>query len=132
VRLTRPSPLQPSQPFLLSLQGISRFQFADSHHGAVSLKDIRGELRRFPIIYPPEDHKQPPSPETTRVFKEAAITLLNRLNIDAGDSSVKKEAWSKLSELIEEVGEDKACWYADVMVGAVNGEYVEKLGEFTY
>lgn len=132
VRLTRPSPLQPSQLFTLSLQGLTRFSLVSEP--SLSTKDVTGPLKKLHVSYPPLDSDLPPKNETVEVFKAAALKLLDRLAQEAANtvttgSSNKRGAWLKLIEMVQDVTEERVASFADVMVGAINGEFSDKLGE---
>jgi ATP-dependent Lon protease len=136
IRLTRPSPLQPSQPFTLVLHGLTRFTFVGEP--ALTTKDLSGPLKRLSISYPPLDSDAPPKAETVQTFKAVALKLLDRLAQEAANASqnlggsTKRSAWLKLSDMVQEVTDDRAASFADVMIGAINGEYIDKLGTLAF
>lgn len=82
-------------------------------------------LVRHAVEYP--DANDVPSREAVEVFKGAALRLLERLAKDASQLP-RKEAWLKVSAMLDEISDSRATWMADVMVAAINGEYSDKLG----
>lgn len=121
MRLIRPPARNPRQPFLISLQGLTRV-----HLKPPLILNNKGSLAEQAVDYP-DANGVTPSRESVEVFKGAASRLLDRLAKDASQLS-RKEGWLKVSAMVEEVSELRAAWMADVMVAAVNGEYSDKLG----
>ena len=124
VRLLRPPPRNPKQPYLVSLLGITRVHLKTP----LILSVTADPLTEHPVEYPGVDSNAVPSRESVEVFKSAALRLLDRLAKNAIGQSSRTDAWSKLSGMIEETSEARAAWMADVLVTAVNGEYADKLG----
>ena len=122
VRLLRPPPRNPKQPYLLSLQGITRLRLK----APLKLSITTDSLTEHPVEYPSTDTV--PSRESVEVFKSAALRLLDRLMKNATVQSSRTDAWLKLSGMVEEISEARAAWMADVLVMAINGEYADKLG----
>jgi ATP-dependent Lon protease len=128
VRLIRPSPLQqPGQHFIV-IQGLNRFQLLEEP--VFTREDLSAGLKTVRVAIPPSDLRSHPNPTTIREFKEAAIKLLSRLNKDTSTNSARKEAWLRLTDLMDEIEDERLAWFADVMVGAVAREYNDKLGMF--
>lgn len=124
VRLLRPPPRNPKQPYLLSLQGIARVHLK----APLDLQIPTDYLAEHAVEYPGIESTAVPSRESVEVFKSAALKLLDRLAKNATVQSSRTDAWSKLSGMIEEISAARAAWMADVLVTAVNGEYADKLG----
>lgn len=130
LRLIRPQARNPRQPYLLTLTGINRVRIVDSapdvssdsspadvHHGVVERR----------VEYAPPDGI--PTMEAVIKFKAAALKLLEQLARDT-TQQVKRDSYNKVAVMIEETSDTKAAWMADVMVSNVNGEYLDKLGEY--
>jgi ATP-dependent Lon protease len=132
VRIVRPPPRNPRQPYLVSLQGLTRIHLKSP---IVFNNDKNNKSRSVdslvvrPVEYP--DTNGVPSSESVAVFKGAALRLLDRLANDASQPS-RKDGWLKVSAMVEDVSDSKAPSMADVMVAAVNGEYSDKLGTLIY
>ncbi|KZT37119.1 ATP-dependent protease La [Sistotremastrum suecicum HHB10207 ss-3] len=125
-RLVRPSALQPSQPFLVSLQGLSRFQLVEPL--LVSHEDISGPIQYMNIEYPLNEMKQTPTKETVIEFKQAALRVLERLSRDAGSNASRKDGWRRLADLVENIDNGStAASLADVLVAVINGEHADRI-----
>ena len=123
IRLLKP-PRNPKQPYLLSLQGITRVYLKTP----LKLSVTADSLIEHPVEYPRIGSDAVPSRESVEVFKSVALRLLDRLAKNAPVQSSRTDSWLKLSGMIEETSEARAAWMADVLVTAVNGEYADKLG----
>ena len=140
VRLIRPSALTPSQPYLVLLHGLTRVKLAKPlklNHN-YSLRNLDGDdhgdsdgdaLLLHPVQYPPIDTV--PNTEVVDAFKGAAIRLLDRLAQDTG-APARRDAWTRFAAMVDDVSEKRAGWLADVLVGAVSGEYSDRLGMCTF
>ena len=142
VRLIRPSVLNQSEAFIVTLIGRERvrvkqtrpfsFYSNDSDSGSDSSNGSRGDGRRrkrlpdFPVEYPPAETT--PKREIITEFKGAALKLLDRLVQDAGKGS-RREVWSKFATMVEEVSDTRTPWLADVMVWSIITDYNDRLGE---
>jgi ATP-dependent Lon protease len=120
VRLVRPPLRNPRQPYVVTLQGLTRIRLKSpfAHDGNKNVLVERA------VEHP--DTNGVPSRESVEAFKGAALRLLDRLAKDASQLA-RKEGWLKVSAMVEDISESKASWMADVMVAAVNGEYSDKL-----
>ncbi|KIM90045.1 hypothetical protein PILCRDRAFT_812855 [Piloderma croceum F 1598] len=127
VRIVRPPPRNPRQPYLVSLQGLTRIYLKSPivlNNNKNNKSKSVDSLVVCPVEYP--DTNGVPSSESVAVFKGAALRLLDRLAKDASQPS-RKDGWLKVSAMVEDVSDSKAPSMADVMVAAVNGEYSDKL-----
>lgn len=121
VRLIKPPARNPKQPYLLSLNGITRVRIVND-----SATDLSPGIVHLRVEYPKTDGV--PSPENVVKFKAAALKLLNQLARDT-TQEVKRESLNKVAALVEEVSQVRAAWIADVMLSSTNAEYQDKLGE---
>ena len=128
VRLIRPQPRNPRQPFLLTLTGLSRVRLADSAPGEATPADAVSGIVERKVELPPADGI--PNVDAVSKFKAAALKLLDQL---ARDSTLqaKRDSYLKVAAMVEETSQAKAPWMADVMVANVNGVYEDKLGELS-
>ena len=120
VRLIKPPIRNPKQPYLLSLNGVTRVRIVDD----LSADPSQGILHLH-VEYPKTDDI--PSPENVVKFKAAALKLLNQLARDT-TQEVKRESYNKVAALVEEVSHVRAAWIADVILSSTNAEYKDKLG----
>lgn len=120
VRLIKPPIRNPKQPYLLSLNGVTRVRIVDD----LSV-DLSQGILHLHVEYPKTDDI--PSPENVVKFKAAALKLLNQLARDT-TQEVKRESYNKVAALVEEVSHVRAAWIADVILSSTNAEYKDKLG----
>jgi ATP-dependent Lon protease len=120
VRLIKPPARNPKQPYLLSLNGITRVRIVDN-----LASDISSGIVHLRVEYPKTDGI--PSPENVIKFKGAALKLLNQLARDT-TQEVKRESLNKVAALVEEVSQMRAAWISDVILSSTNAEYKDKLG----
>jgi ATP-dependent Lon protease len=78
------------------------------------------------VEYPPSE--KVPSPDAVDRFKQSALRLLDRLANDAGQQS-RKEGYHKIANMLDDISNARTPWMADVLIGSVNSEYADKLGE---
>ena len=78
------------------------------------------------VEYPPVAGM--PAAESVVKFKAAALKLLDQLAKDT-TQQVKRDSYTKVAGMVEEVTPARAAWMADVMVSSINAEYADKLGE---
>lgn len=123
VRLVRPPARNTRQSYLVSLEGLSRVRFTTS----LDKDDIQDVLPPLRVEHPLEGPS--PSGGTVDAFRRAALALLDRLSRDTPQQG-RKETWTRVSNMVEGIGDDRAAWLADVIVSAVGGEYVDKLGNY--
>ena len=128
VRLIRPQPRNPRQPFLLTLTGVSRVRLLDTTASETALADVGNGVAERKVEFPSPDGV--PTLEAVSKFKAAALKLLDQL---ARDSTLqaKRDSYLKVAAMVEETSQAKAPWMADVMVANVNGVYEDKLGEYS-
>ncbi|KAI0696159.1 Lon protease C-terminal proteolytic domain-containing protein [Cytidiella melzeri] len=119
VRLIKPPARNPTQPYLLSLNGITRVRIVDNLSSVVSSGIVH--LR---VEYPTTDGT--PSAENVVKFKAAALKLLSQLAKDT-TQEVKRDSFNKVAALVEEVSQVRAAWISDVIVSSTNAEYNDKL-----
>lgn len=130
VRLVRPSALQPAQPYLLTLQGVTRIRLEPPLPSLDSLDAV--DFTFHPVVYP--SVKGIPAPEHVEAFRVAGVRLLERLSKDVGPgpvvgpSSNKRDAYLRLRDALEDITDDRAHVLADTLVSLVNGEFSDKLG----
>ena len=120
VRLIKPPIRNPKQPYLLSLNGVTRVRIVDDLSA-----DLSQGILHLHVEYPKTDDI--PSPENVVKFKAAALKLLNQLARDT-TQEVKRESYNKVAALVEEVSHVRAAWIADVILSSTNADYKDKLG----
>ena len=126
LRLVKPPARNSRQPYLVSLHGLTRVRLIHTSKHNLSSED----LLRIPmhgVEYPPTE--KVPSRETANKFKQSALRLLDRLAKDSLQQS-RKEGYHKIASMLEDITDARTPWMADVLIGSVNGEYADKLGEF--
>jgi ATP-dependent Lon protease len=127
VRLVRPrtssSPGAPRQPYLLSLHGLTRIRLASPLQMDTTSLDT---LPLHKVLYPSAEGT--PSRETVEAFKDAALSLLDRLAKDSVQPQ-RKDDWLRIAGIVEDISQQRAAWMADVLVAAVSGQYGDKLGQ---
>jgi ATP-dependent Lon protease len=121
VRLVKPTT---RNPYLISLHGLKRVHLGHTN----DLSFPQEDLLFYDVEYPPTEPV--PSNEVVEKFKYAGMRLLDRLARDS-TQQVKKESYSKIAGMLEDVTSDRASWIVDVLIGAINGEYADKLGSST-
>ncbi|KAI0092261.1 Lon protease C-terminal proteolytic domain-containing protein [Irpex rosettiformis] len=119
VRLIKPPVRNPKQPYLLSLNGVTRVRIVDDLSS-----DLSSGIVHLRVEYPTTDGV--PSPENVMKFKAAALKLLNQLARDTSQEA-KRESFNKVAALVEEVSQVRAAWIADVILSSTNAEYQDKL-----
>jgi ATP-dependent Lon protease len=122
VRLVRPTPRNPRQPYLLFLHGLNRVHLGRTN---TDLSFPQEDLLFYDVEYPPTELV--PSNEVVEKFKYAGMNLLDRLARDSTQLA-KKESYSKIAGMLQDITSVRAAWMADVLIGAINGEYSDKLG----
>lgn len=122
-RLVRPAALNANETYHLTLHGLTRVRIPKSADTSNVSQD---EFHIASIEYPPSEGK--PKKETVAKFKSAALQLLDRLIQDAGRGA-KRENWARFASLVEDMGDDRTGWLADVMVWSILQDYSDKLGE---
>ena len=130
IRLVRPSALQPAQPYLLTLQGVTRIRLEPPLPSLESLDAV--DFTFHPVVYPTAQGI--PAPEHVEAFRVAGVRLLERLSKDAGPGPIvgpgtgKRDAFRRLRDTLEDVTDDRAHVLADTLVSLVSGEFADKLG----
>lgn len=128
LRLVKPPARNPRQPYLVSLHGLTRVRLIN-----LSTKNVTGEdILRLPthdVEYPAAE--KVPSPEAVEKFKQSALRLLDRLAKDSVQQA-RKEGYNKISNMLDDIADARTPWMADVLIGSVNGEYSDKLGEYSF
>jgi ATP-dependent Lon protease len=122
LRLVNPPARNPRQPYLVSLHGLSRLRLVHAHDKLSLLAD---SLPTFDVEHPPTENV--PSRESIDRFKQAALRLLDRLARDATQPA-RKEGYSKIANMLDDIADDRTPWMADVLVGSINTDYADKLG----
>ncbi|KAF8583407.1 ATP-dependent protease La [Ramaria rubella] len=129
IRLVRPSALQPAQPYLLTLQGVTRIRLEPPLPSLDSLDAV--DFTFHPVVYPPT--RGIGSSEHVEAFRVAGVRLLDRLSRDAGPGPLvapgpgKRDTFRRLRDTLEDVTDDRAHVLADTLVSLVNGEFADKL-----
>jgi ATP-dependent Lon protease len=130
IRLIRPSALQPAQPYLLTLQGVTRIRLEPPLPSLESLDAV--DFTFHPVVYPTA--KGTPAPEHVEAFKVSGVRLLDRMAKDSGPGQVvgpgagKRDALWRLRDTLEDVTDDRAHVLADTLVSLISGEFSDKLG----
>ncbi|THH30318.1 hypothetical protein EUX98_g3872 [Antrodiella citrinella] len=122
VRLIRPPARNQKQPYLLSLQGVSRVRII-GHADSQPFQQDGVLARRVEF---PDAEGGVPSMESIVKFKAAALKLLALLGKDTTQQS-KRDTYRKIADMLEDTADEKLAWMADVLVATVNGEYTDKL-----
>lgn len=108
VRIIRPPKslgLGKSRPYLLTLHGLSRVHLPE--------KTTRSRLDgRAEHIVEYATGEGVPSVEAATTFKTAALQLLDRLSKDV-PSEPKRDFYSKLAAMVDEVSNERTAWMAD-------------------
>lgn len=128
LRIVRPPSRASRQPYLVSLHGLTRVRIGTTRSSPISLpaSEWTNTLAHHEIEYPPTE--KIPSHEAVEKFKHSATRLLDRLAKDSVQQS-KRDGYMKIAAMLEDVTDARAPWMADVLVGTINGEYVDKLGQ---
>ncbi|KLO17734.1 ATP-dependent protease La [Schizopora paradoxa] len=124
-RLVRPSALNPSETYLVTLHGITRVRLARP----LKLTSNAPEFMPYhPVEYGSTSQKegQVPTREAIDAFKRSSLRLLEKLGHDSGKGS-RRDAWAKFSSMVEDISDQRAGWLADVMVGSIISEYADRL-----
>lgn len=124
LRLVKPASRNPRQPYLVSLHGLTRVRLLDPK--AEDFGSALTELVAHDIEYPPTE-RVPPR-DVVDNFKQSALRLLDRLAKDSVQQS-RKEGYNKIAGMLEDITDARAPWMADVLVGSINGEHSDKVGE---
>lgn len=122
IRLVRPPALHATQPFLLTLHGLTRIRLT---HPLRLSTDTSTVLPYHAVEYPPSESV--PKKTLVNAFKAAASRLLERLAQDSGRPA-KRDAWGKFATMVEDISDQRAGWLADLLVSSINGEYKDRLG----
>lgn len=126
VRLIRPPARNQKQPYLLTLQGISRIRIIEDTHTICS--DSSDGIVERRVEYP--EPEGTPAMESIIKFKVAALRLLELLAKDTSQQT-KRDAYRKIADMLENTADGKVANMADLLVASVNGEYADKLGELS-
>jgi len=124
LRLVKPPVRNPRQPYLVSLHGLTRVRLIDS-----AKKLSADDLLRIPVHdveYPPTE--KIPSLEAVEKFKQSALRLFDRLANDSVQQS-RREQYHKIASMLDDIAIARTPWMADYLIGSVNGEHADKLGE---
>lgn len=128
-RLVRPSALNPSETYLVTLHGLTRVRLARP----LKLTSNAPEFMPYhPVEYGASQKEgQVPAREAIDAFKRSSLRLLEKLGHDSGKGS-RRDAWAKFSSMVDDISDQRAGWLADVMVGSIISEYADRLGAFTF
>jgi ATP-dependent Lon protease len=135
LRLVKPTSRNPRQPYILSLHGLTRVHLITSTNPSdfpvptpVPIPP-QDDLVLHDVEYPPTERT--PSREAVDKFKHAGIRLLDRLARDSAQQ-LRKESYLKIAGMLEDITNARAPGMADVLVGAISGEYSDKLGSLQH
>lgn len=133
-RFVRPRAHSADQRYLLTLAGIARVCLTNHPHPqAVPVPSPSSHpLPRVDVTLPAPDADLPPSPDVVQDFKVAAIRLLERLAQDDAQSTLKREGWSSIAQLVAGTEIHQAAALADAIISALGAEHADKLGEFFF
>lgn len=126
LRLVKPPARNPRQPYLVSLHGLTRVRLINTSTRKLTMDDLT-RLPMHDVEYPPTE--KVPSHEAVEKFKSSALRLLDRLAKDSLQQT-RKEGYNKIASMLEDITDARTPWMADVLIGSINGEYTDKLGEF--
>ena len=126
LRLFKPPARNPRQPYIVTLHGLTRVRLIHTSKETITLDDLL-HMPLHDVEYPPPEKL--PSHEGVEKFKQSALRLLDRLAKDSLQQS-RKEGYHKITSMLDDIADARTPWMADVLVGAVEGEYNDKLGEF--
>lgn len=126
LRLVKPPARNPRQPYLVSLHGLTRVRLIHIHENKDKLQHLVDSLPSFDVEYPPTE--KVPNKETIDRFKQAALRLLDRLARDAVQPA-RKEGYNKIANMLDDIADARTPWMADVLVGSINTDYADKLGQ---
>ncbi|KAF7309696.1 Lon protease-like protein [Mycena indigotica] len=120
LRLVRPPGRNSRQSYLLTLHGLTRIRLSASF-----TPDPDNSLVPCEVQYPPNSKDSPPR-KVVDTFKQSAHRLLDRLAQDSGQQ-IRRDGYSKISAMLEDVTDARAAWMADILVGTVNASFADKL-----
>lgn len=118
------SPRKPEQTYVVTLEAA-----APARVRIVSPPTLKsptpGKLLTLDVQYPSQ--VSTPAPALVESFRSAAIGLLDRLGKDSAQP-VKKETWTRLIGMVEDMSSQRALWMADVLVSTAIPDYNDRLG----
>ncbi|GBE87130.1 Lon protease homolog 2, peroxisomal [Sparassis crispa] len=119
IRLVRPQTRAVSDRYGLVLQGISRVRLLEDTRSS----DTEGIVERK-VGLPAENNM--PSAEAVAMFKAASFKLLERLAKDSPQQS-KRAAYMKVSNVIEDIADERVPGMADMLVAGFIDDYNDRL-----
>jgi len=122
VRLVKPAVRNLRQSYLVSLHGLTRVRFI---HSSIKKPSV-DVLSTHDVEYPPSE--KVPSAEAVDRFKQSALRLLDRLAKDSVQQS-RREGYHKIANMLDDIANARTPWMADLLIGSINSEYADKLGE---
>ncbi|KAH8112093.1 ATP-dependent protease La [Phellopilus nigrolimitatus] len=125
MRLVRPSALNQSDKYVVSLQGLTRVRLA---RPIEVTEDTIGSLFQHPVVYPAIETT--PGREAVSAFKTAALKMLDQLIEDTGKSS-RKEVFTRFATMVEDMSDARVPWLADVMVWSIITDHSDRLDFLT-
>lgn len=128
LRLVKPPARNPRQPYLVSLHGLTRVRLIHMSAHKLTADDLL-HLPVHDVEYPPTE--KVPSAEAVDKFKQSALRLLDRLAKDSVQQT-RKEGYNKIASMLDDIADARTPWMADVLIGSINGEYSDKLGEYSH
>jgi ATP-dependent Lon protease len=128
LRLVKPPARNPRQPYLVSLHGLTRIRLIHMSTHKLTADDLH-HLPVHDVEYPPTERV--PSAEAVDKFKQSALRLLDRLAKDSVQQT-RKEGYNKIASMLDDIADARTPWMADVLIGSINGEYSDKLGEYSH
>lgn len=125
LRLVKPTARNPRQPYLISIHGLTRVRLIAPSETSPPPPELLADITLHDVEYPPTE--KTPSRETVEKFRHSAIRLLDRLARDS-TQQIRKDSYSKIAGMLDDITAARAPWMADVLIGSINGEYQDKLG----
>jgi ATP-dependent Lon protease len=110
---------------VITLHGLSRIRIPTPHP---NIDDLHQSPLEHPVHYPPASPEHVPDHAVVLRFKDAARHLLDRMVRDS-PTPVKRESYSKVAHMLDDVSDQRAPWIADVLVAGMSADFEDKLGE---
>ena len=126
LRLVKPPTRNSRQPYIVTLHGLTRVKLIHMSKKKLTFHDLL-HMPMHDVEYPPPEAV--PSHEGAEKFKQSALRLLDRLAKDSLQQS-RREGLHKITSMLDDITDSRTPWMADVLIGTVNGDYTDKLGEF--
>lgn len=122
--IKNPSARRPDQLYLVTLEAVTPSRVRLSSLPTLA-SSSPGKLLHLSVEYPPPG--EGPSPAMVEPFRSAALALLDRLAKDTAQTS-KRDSWTRLAGMVEDMSTQRALWMADVLVATTIPDYNDRLG----